>query len=305
MCFAMTAPQSISPDIASALDKIEQRLNESGTGEMGLLDTIHAAAALVRDVRASLQPAAAIDGRASPDIMKRLLDTSYKGQEGMRREAAAEIKRLRAIRAATPTEGDVEIRTTDMLREHAKGFAAGRKFEREMRTTLTATGGDAVTGEAKAREIVTEWLGMFDPPPQIDFQQSEMLQQGIASAMSKDGGDVAATPTAPVMWVCLVGDLADRRIRAWTADHKRMESLRSEGLDMQPLYAGVAQPSVNLHWLVDWVHLYATEGNSWISKISADKLITLAARQPTQADANRLTTEPLASMVSSTNGNTP
>lgn len=34
-----------------------------------------------------------------------------------------------------------------------------------------------------AREIVTEWLGMFDPPPQIDFQQSEFLQGAIASAL--------------------------------------------------------------------------------------------------------------------------
>lgn len=38
-------------------------------------------------------------------------------------------------------------------------------------------------GAGEAREIVTEWLGMFDPPPQIDFQQSEFLQQAIASAL--------------------------------------------------------------------------------------------------------------------------
>jgi hypothetical protein len=36
----------------------------------------------------------------------------------------------------------------------------------------------------KAREIVTEWMGMFDPPPQIDFQQSEFLQHSIASALA-------------------------------------------------------------------------------------------------------------------------
>lgn len=35
-----------------------------------------------------------------------------------------------------------------------------------------------------ARGIVTEWLGMFDPPPQIDFQQSEFLQGAIASALA-------------------------------------------------------------------------------------------------------------------------
>jgi len=40
-----------SAGTGDVLDKIEQRLNESGTGEMGLLDTIHAVAALVREAR--------------------------------------------------------------------------------------------------------------------------------------------------------------------------------------------------------------------------------------------------------------
>jgi hypothetical protein len=34
-----------------------------------------------------------------------------------------------------------------------------------------------------SRDIVAEWLVMFDPPPQIDFQQSEMLQASIAAAL--------------------------------------------------------------------------------------------------------------------------
>ena len=50
--------QPSSTEIASALDKIEQRLNESGVGEMGLIDTIHAVAALVREARASIGSAA-------------------------------------------------------------------------------------------------------------------------------------------------------------------------------------------------------------------------------------------------------
>jgi hypothetical protein len=37
--------------------------------------------------------------------------------------------------------------------------------------------------ETIARDIVAEWLVMFDPPPQIDFQQSEMLQASIAAAL--------------------------------------------------------------------------------------------------------------------------
>ncbi|HWW62021.1 MAG TPA: hypothetical protein VN181_11690 [Thermoanaerobaculia bacterium] len=45
------AHQSCSAATGDVLDKIEQRLNESGTGEMGLLDTIHAVAAIVREAR--------------------------------------------------------------------------------------------------------------------------------------------------------------------------------------------------------------------------------------------------------------
>lgn len=52
----------------------------------------------------------------------------------------------------------------------------------------------------------------------------------------------APAPSAPnpVMWVCLVPNpLGELRIRVWTADRKRMESLRAEGLDMQALYAAL------------------------------------------------------------------
>jgi hypothetical protein len=46
----------------------------------------------------------------------------------------------------------------------------------------------SVSAEAiEARAIVTEWIGMFDPPPQIDFQQSEFLQQAIATALRSFG----------------------------------------------------------------------------------------------------------------------
>lgn len=49
-------------------------------------------------------------------------------------------------------------------------------------------------------------------------------------------------------------------------------------------------------WLIDWVYLYATEGHSWISKKTSDKLIALSSRAPTQADADHLKTEPLATL---------
>jgi hypothetical protein len=50
----------------------------------------------------------------------------------------------------------------------------------------------------KAREIVTEWMGMFDPPPQIDFQQIEFLQQSIASVLADLGA--SSSSGSPVGW---------------------------------------------------------------------------------------------------------
>jgi hypothetical protein len=47
-----------------------------------------------------------------------------------------------------------------------------------------------------ARDIVAEWLAMFDPPPQIDFQQSEMLQASIVAALRA----AARPPQEPVAW---------------------------------------------------------------------------------------------------------
>jgi hypothetical protein len=35
----------------------------------------------------------------------------------------------------------------------------------------------------EARKLVTDWLGWFSPPPQIDIQQSEFLQAAIVEAM--------------------------------------------------------------------------------------------------------------------------
>jgi hypothetical protein len=58
---ASPRPYTVTADI---LDRIEQRLNESGTGEMGLLDTIHAVAAMVREARTVAQAAPARDALA-------------------------------------------------------------------------------------------------------------------------------------------------------------------------------------------------------------------------------------------------
>jgi hypothetical protein len=36
-----------------------------------------------------------------------------------------------------------------------------------------------------ARKIVADWLGEFDPPPPIDFQQSEVSQMLIVRALDE------------------------------------------------------------------------------------------------------------------------
>lgn len=51
------------------------------------------------------------------------------------------------------------------------------------------------TPEQTARDIVTEWLGMFDPPPQIDFQQSELLQGAIVTALRAPDTSIPAPST--------------------------------------------------------------------------------------------------------------
>ena len=55
-----------------------------------------------------------------------------------------------------------------------------------LRATPPAAAARCSAGIDEAQAIVTEWIGMFDPPPQIDFQQSEMLQQAIAHALRHD-----------------------------------------------------------------------------------------------------------------------
>lgn len=45
---AISPPEPTDSDLLAVFKAVEQRLNESGTGEMGLLDTIHAVYALVK-----------------------------------------------------------------------------------------------------------------------------------------------------------------------------------------------------------------------------------------------------------------
>jgi hypothetical protein len=46
---------------------------------------------------------------------------------------------------------------------------------------------------------------------------------------------------APYLWVCLVSDDVEPRIRAWTTHADRAAKFKADGLDMQPLYAHPAE----------------------------------------------------------------
>lgn len=69
--------------------------------------------------------------------------------------------------------------------------------------------------EDVARDVVTDWLEMFDPPPQIDFQQSELLQAGIASVIGK----ARTLPTPPHRGAAVMRKLTE-------VDHDAIEMLK-------------------------------------------------------------------------------
>jgi uncharacterized protein YqeY len=96
------------------------------------------------------------------------------------------LERTPKAKKAAPSDTMFEM----MLSDYRKALEAGRRFAQKQRDGLAQS-------SREAREIVTEWMGMFDPPPQIDFQQSEFLQQSIASALA---AQTAAPAGSPVGW---------------------------------------------------------------------------------------------------------
>jgi hypothetical protein len=95
----------------------------------------------------------------------------------------------------TPISGPA-VDALETRKESDNGPTEARVNEdlRKRLSTGTVRGCSAGNGD-KAREIVTDWLSMFDPPPQIDFQQSELLQGAIAAALGSVDID-ALTGTA-------------------------------------------------------------------------------------------------------------
>jgi uncharacterized protein YqeY len=98
------------------------------------------------------------------------------------------LERTPKAKKAAPSDTMFEM----MLSDYRKALEAGRRFAQKQRDGLAQS-------SREAREIVTEWMGMFDPPPQIDFQQSEFLQQSIASALA------APPPSTQKVSECPIG----------------------------------------------------------------------------------------------------
>jgi len=97
-----------------------------------------------------------------------------------------------------------------------------------------------------ARNIVTEWLGMFDPPPQIDFQQSEFLQGSIAAAIESAGH--APCSKEPIAWrydwrLSMFSDGPDDGWVTTIGFKEPVEDQRTGYHNVTPLYAALSDTS--------------------------------------------------------------
>lgn len=128
----------------------------------------------------------------------------------------------------------------------------------------------AGNGEAVA------WQEALKPFAAFADALSEEVPDDIALGIFADG----AMRFGPSGGSADVGSLRKARAalaapQPTTADHSHAS-----------LQARVEKLEALLPRLVDWVHLYATEGHSWISETTTSRLIALAVRAPAQADAD-------------------
>lgn len=122
----------------------------------------------------------------------------------------------------------------------------------------------------------------------------EAEERGWKIDPSEGVAQAATPPEKSARWDQTALDIVDKIEAAPTDWHPTRRKAYAQCLIIDALF-GAALPASRsgevvawepLRTLVDWVHLYATEGHSWISTHTADKLIALSARKPTQADAD-------------------
>lgn len=95
----------------------------------------------------------------------------------------------------TQFESDTELVGLDAIHELLdQAHIVARAY-----LSLTADKG----AEERAREIASEWLSDFNPPPQITFTQSEFLQHRIAAALAAEGARVREEATEAERDRCL------------------------------------------------------------------------------------------------------
>lgn len=164
------------------------------------------------------------------------------------------ISRIMQIRNGMTTDADAEAiieREIAALQPHGRSSpGTASALADEIEDSYSGNFVQDILLNEEDRKLIVAALRASQPSTPTGGEEETPEQWSArwraAKARSSAGIEEAeATPRKPVMWVCLVPGLepadGEMRIRAWTADHKRMESLRDEGLDMQPLYAGAAQ----------------------------------------------------------------
>lgn len=80
---------------------------------------------------------------------------------------------------------------------------------------------------------------------QEELYTREEIITAIRRIVAEGAVDVAQAEPEPFLWVCLVDDDVEPRIRAWTTHRKRAEKFKLDGLDMVPLYASPMSSTQN------------------------------------------------------------
>lgn len=225
---ALASLQSATPagEHAAWLDNIEQRLNESGTGEMGLLDTIHAVAALVRDARASLQPPTAVydgptvtsdtapkarwfkpaaDAVAGDPIAERLVDWVYLHATEGQQWPSTKTKSTLIARAmeGEPTQDDADGMKAAANNAGAVAGDAKAKLEsfldeywpgwRTVYATLRSDAAGGVTsGAATARDSNAASLSEKLIQAAVDYESGRCSQRELSEARAAVEASICA-----------------------------------------------------------------------------------------------------------------
>jgi hypothetical protein len=163
----MTAPESVK---LKRPDRHSRELNDEGIEmfmltEKQMVDVVEAVNAAYDFLDGYVDVVDGSYGEPAPNKAMSLQQCLGEVQNTLDKamNAPSEIERLRAaLVEIAPPEGLTMEQAMAWLRQHAKGFAAGRKFEREMRGPVAPQDSAPDAREAVARMLVPYWLGGFE-----------------------------------------------------------------------------------------------------------------------------------------------